>query len=41
MSPRRIARTLNRTEDTINRDLRFARAAMRRNLSTEESGTDD
>lgn len=41
MSPRRIARTLNRTEDTINRDLRFARAAMRLKLRTEDSGTDD
>jgi len=32
MSPRKIARTLNRSEDTINRDLRFARAALNRNL---------
>ena len=41
MSPRRIARTLNRTEDTINRDLGFARAALRLNLRTENSGSDD
>lgn len=40
-SPRRIARTLERTEDTINRDLRFARAALRLNLRGEKSGTEE
>lgn len=35
MSPRRIARALNRSEDTINRDLRIARAKMRLNMLSE------